>query len=152
MVESIKSMPALTPLRDRASAPRPAARKPRLPHPHLAPLPKREGGFVVEKQTAAPAAPAAETSWSTAAMPMARPAGRTRIRSSRKTPAERTLRNALRFGLLVNATALLTSRLDAARSVLPWSYGGEELLLASAVLLSGYVLLILGRRSVDEER
>jgi hypothetical protein len=85
-------------------------------------------------------------------MPMARPAGGARIRRSRKTPAERTLRNALRFGLFVNAAALLTSRLDAVRSVLPWSYGGEELLLASAVLLSGYALLILGRRSTEEER
>lgn len=148
MVESIQSMPA--PLRDRPSAPRPK-RKPHLPHPHLAPLPKRENGVVVERAAAA-ATPAVEASWSTAAMPMARPAGRTRIRNRRETPAERTLRNALRFGLLVNAAAVVISRLDAARSVQPWSYGGEELLLASAVLLSGYVLLILGRRSADQER
>jgi hypothetical protein len=152
MVESIQSMPARTPLRDRHPAPRPAVLKPRLPHPHLAPLPKKESGSVGEKPATASAAPAAETSWSTAAVPMARPAGRTRIRSNRQTPAERTLSNALRFGLFVNAAALVTSRLDAVRSVLPWSYGGEELLLASVVLLSGYALLILGRRSADQER
>lgn len=145
MVESIKSMPALAPLRDR----RPALRKPRIPHPHLAPLPRRESK---PSTVTASAASAPETSWTPAALPMARPAGRTRIRRGRKTPAEKALRNALRFGVLVNAAALLTSRLDAARSVLPWSYGGEELLLASTVLLSGYALLILGRRSAGERR
>ena len=148
MVESIKSMPALTPLRERRSA----ARKPRLPHPHLAPLPRRETNLPVETQATASATPTAETSWTPAAMPMARPAGRTRVHRTCRTPAERTLRNALRFGLLVNAAALVTSHLDSARFMLPWSYGGEELLLASAVLLSGYALLVLGRRSTDEER
>lgn len=155
MVESIKSMPALRPLRERRPAERPRVRQPRVPHPHLAPLPASKPTVPGERQAAASAAPAVEaveTAWTPAAMPTARPAGRTRIRRARKSPAERTLRNALRFGLFVNAAALLTSRIDTARSVLPWSYGGEELLLATVVVLSGYALLILGRLSAGAER
>ena len=128
-------MPALAP----APARRPAARKPRLPHPHLAPAEP------VEKKAAAPASPQPE-SWTPAAVPMARPAGRVRQRS-RQTPAERTLRNALRFGFFVNGAALLVPRLFPTGDFRTWQYGSGDFLLAAAVLLSGWILLALGRRS-----
>lgn len=124
-------MPALVP----PSARRPAARKPRLPHPHLAPA---------EPSATEAASPHAE-SWTPAAVPMARPAGRLRQRS-RQTPAERTLRNALRFGFFVNGAALLVPRIFPAGGFRAWQYGGDDFLLAAAVLLSGHVLLMLGRR------
>ena len=124
-------MPALVP----PAARRPAARK-RLPHPHLAPsAPPAEEA----------ATPQAE-SWTPAAVPMARPAGRPRQRP-RPTPAERTLRNALRFGFFVNGAALLVPRLFPTGTFQAWRYDGGDFLLAAAVLLSGYVLLLLGRRS-----
>lgn len=151
MVESIHSMPALRPLRDRRPASRPVARKPRLPHPYLAPQPKREQE-TISTSAAAVDVPTKEPSWTPAGIPMARPAGRTRLRHLRMSPAEKTLRNALRFGLFVNAAALLTSRFEAARIALSWNYGGEELLLTSVALLSGYALLMLGRRKAGDDR
>jgi hypothetical protein len=78
---------------------------------------------------------------------MARPAGRPRRRPIRPSPAERTLRNALRFGYFVNAAALLIPRLDPSGFLPDWRYGGDDFLLAAAVLVSGQALLILGRRS-----
>ena len=106
-----------------ATARRPAARKPRIPHPHLAP---------------APPAPATEpTPQAAVPLPRPRPAGPPR-RRSRPTPAERSLRNALLFGFAVNVTALL---------IPSWHYGGEDFLLGAAVLLSGQALLMLGRRA-----
>lgn len=127
-------MPALVP----PSARRPAARKPRLPHPHLAPAEPSA------KEAASPPSPEPE-SWTPAAVPMARPAGRLR-QGSRRTPAERALRNALRFGFFVNGAALLVPRLFPTGSFQNWRYGGDDFLLAAAVLLSGQILLILGRR------
>lgn len=124
-------MPALAP----PSARRPAARKPRLPHPHLAPA----------EPAVKEAAPPQAESWTPAAVPMARPAGRPRQRS-RPTPAERTLRNALRFGFFVNGAALLIPRLFPAGAFQAWRYDGGDFLLAAAVLLSGWILLLLGRR------
>lgn len=126
-------MPAVAP----PSARRPAARKPRIPHPHLAPLVARP-----PRQEAA--APRAE-SWTPAAVPMARPAGRPRRRSTRQTPAARTLRNALRFGFFVNGAALLIPHLFPAGTFQAWGYGGDDFLLAAVVLLSGQALLLLGR-------
>lgn len=130
-------MPALAP----PSARRPAARKPRLPHPHLAPAepPVPEARPTVQEETPA-------ESWTPAAIPMARPAGRHR-QSSRKTPAERALRNALRFGFFVNGAALLVPRLFPTGPFEGWRYGGDDFLLAAAVLLSGQILLMLGRNA-----
>ena len=90
-------------------------------------------------------APRAE-SWTPAAVPMARPAGRARRRSSRQTPAERLLRNALRFGFFVNGAALLIPRIFPTAGFQAWRYGGDDFLLAAAVLVSGQILLMLGRR------
>jgi hypothetical protein len=128
-------MSALTPLARR----RPAARKPRLPHPHLESPPRP-----AEPEVAQAAPPRAE-SWTPAAVPMARPAGRPRKRPVPRTPAERTLRYALRFGFFVNGAALLAPRLLPDGTFPAWQYGGDDFLLAAAVLLSGQVLLMLGR-------
>lgn len=133
-----------------ASAPRPArrpaARKPRLPHPHLAPLPKRtaEPESTDSESTLQAVAPAPQPeTWTPAAVPMARPAGRPRRGSSRPTPAERLLRYSLRFGLFANGAALLIPRLFPTATA--WRYEAGDFLLAGAVLLSGQVLLWLGR-------
>jgi hypothetical protein len=75
---------------------------------------------------------------------MARPAGRARGRSSRQTPAERLLRYSLRFGFFVNGAALLIPRTFPTAGQ-AWRYGGDDFLLAAAVLLSGQILLMLGR-------
>jgi hypothetical protein len=141
-------MPALAP----PSARRPAARK-RLPHPHLAPpvaiSPRQEPRQELEPDSestlqARARAPRAE-SWTPAAVPMARPAGRPRRRSSRQTPAERLLRYSIRFGFFVNGAALLVPRIFPTASFQSWRYGGDDFLLAAAVLLSGQILLMLGR-------
>ncbi len=142
-------MPALAP----PSARRPAARK-RLPHPRPA-LP----GHKVDKVEPEPdsestlqgraRAPRAE-SWTPAAVPMARPAGRPRRRSSRQTPAERLLRYSLRFGFFVNGAALLIPRLFPTAGFQTWKYGGGDFLLAAAVLLSGQILLMLGRNAPEQ--
>ena len=131
-------MPALVP----PSARRPAARKPRLPHPHLAPA---EPSM---KEAASDPSPEPE-SWTPAAIPMTRPAGRLRqsSQSPRQTPAERSLRNALRFGFFVNGAALLVPRLFPAGAFQGWQYNGDDFLLAAAVLLSGQILLMLGRNA-----
>lgn len=137
-------MPALAP----PAACRPAVRK-RLPHPHMAPpasiAPKSlrqdaepDSGFRLQVGARA-------ESWTPAAVPMARPAGRWHRRSSRQAPAERLLRNALRFGFFVNGTALLIPRIFPAAGFQAWEYGGDDFLLAAAVLLSGQALLMLGR-------
>ncbi|HET9228983.1 MAG TPA: hypothetical protein VFR31_20060 [Thermoanaerobaculia bacterium] len=98
---------------------RPAAtRKPRIPHPHLAPAP--------HATDSTPPTPA----------PKVRPAGQAR-RRSRPAPAERSLRNAILFGFLLNGAALL---------VPSWQYSSKDFLLAAAILLSGLTLLLLGRR------
>lgn len=143
---------ALAPVSVRPSA----ARKPRLPHPHLAARPEAEldsqPDSHLDSETtlgAGAAAPRAE-SWTPAALPMARPAGRPRRRASRQTPAERLLRNALRFGFFVNGAALLVPRLFPTASFQAWRYGGDDFLLAAAVLLSGQVLLLLGRQARPE--
>lgn len=136
-------LPALAP----PNARRPAARKPRLPHPHLAPaeppVPAASPGIQAETAASTPA-----ESWTPAAVPMARPAGRHRkgSQTSRRTPAERALRNALRFGFFVNGAALLVPRLFPTGAFQGWRYGGDDFLLAAAVLLSGQILLMLGRR------
>lgn len=137
-------MPALVP----PAARRPAARK-RLPHPHLAPPASTAARQEVEPDSDSTLHGKARTaraeSWTPAAVPMARPAGRPRRRSSRQTPAERLLRNALRFGFFVNGAALLIPRLFPTAGFQSWRYGGDDFLLAAAVLLSGWILLMLGR-------
>ena len=131
-------MPALAP----PSARRPAARK-RLPHPHLAPLPPRPEAEPESDST--PQVGARAESWTPAAVPMARPAGRPRRSSSRQTPAEWLLRYSLRFGFFVNGAALLIPRIFPTAGFQAWRYGGDDFLLAAAVLLSGQILLVLGR-------
>lgn len=147
-------MPALVP----PSARRPAARK-RLPHPHLAlpeAIPPRQKVEVEPEEDSESTlhgrvpAPRAE-SWTPAAVPRARPAGRARGRSSRQTPAERLLRNALRFGFFVNGAALLIPRIFPTAGFQSWSYGGDDFLLAAAVLLSGQILLMLGRSAPNPD-
>jgi hypothetical protein len=136
----------------RIPARQPVNRRPRIPHPHLAPQPAQAA-----KLDDVPAALASdaqdETGWTPAAVPMARPAGRPRRGRGRRAPAERTLRSALHFGVFVNLAALLASRLFPAGIVADWGYGGDDFLLAAAVLLSGYALLAAGRlgRRQDEE-
>ena len=133
---------------------RPTARKPRIPHPHLAARKEVETDSHPESDTTLQAratAPQAE-SWTPAVLPMARPAGRPRGRSSRPaTPAERLLRNAVRFGFFVNGAALLIPRLFPTATFQAWRYDGGDFLLAAAVLLSGQVLLLLGRRSARQD-
>lgn len=134
---------ALAPL----SVRQPGARKPRLPHPHLAARKEAATDSRPDSEVTLPeraAAPRSE-SWTPAALPMARPAGRPRRRSHHQTPAERLLRNALRFGFFVNGAALLIPRLFPTAAFQSWRYGGDDFLLAAAVLLSGQVLLLLGR-------
>ena len=134
-------MPALAP----PSVRRPAARKPRLPHPHLAPAPARQEVEPDSDSTLQARAPASRSeSWTPAAVPMARPAGRARRRSGAQTPAERLLRYSLRFGFFVNGAALLVPRLFPTAGQ-AWRYDGGDFLLAAAVLLSGQILLMLGR-------
>ena len=152
------------PMHARTSARHPANRRPRIPHPHLAPQPQRpardEEAVTDLPLEAAPGQPEPlplpqhpeETGGLTAIdLPVARPASRSRRGSSRPTQAERTLRSALHVGLLVNLAVLLASRLLP--RLFPegafggWSYGGDDFLLAAAVLLSGYGLLAAGRLS-----
>lgn len=125
MAESMK-LPAFDPEPDR----RPAARKPRIPHPHLKP----------------PAPPEDTASWTEEALPgerRARSSGHRRGHASRPTSAERMLRTALRVGLALNVAALIIPRLVP----VDWRYGISDFLLAGAVLLSGYALLAVGRLS-----
>ena len=137
-------MPALAPPPVR----RPAARK-RLPHPHLAP-PRQTVEVEPEPDNHSTPRESARDrraeSWTPAAVPMARPAGRTRRHSSRQTQAERLLRYSLRFGFFVNGAALLIPRIFPTAGFQSWRYGGDDFLLAAAVLLSGQILLMLGRR------
>lgn len=109
---------ALAPVRSR----RPAARKPRIPHPHLAPAPPAH-----EVESTPQVEPARAATPRTAVWP----------RRRRPSLAERSLRNAILFGFAVNAAALL---------IPSWQYGGSDFLLAAAVLLSGQALLMIGRR------
>ena len=90
-------------------------------------------------------------SWTPAAVPMARPAGRTRRRYGQQTPAERLLRYSLRFGFFVNGAALLIPRLFPTAGFQSWHYGGDDFLLAAAVLLSGQILLMLGRNAPEPD-
>ncbi|MES1244585.1 MAG: hypothetical protein ABUT39_23465 [Acidobacteriota bacterium] len=156
------------PMHARTAARHPANRRPRIPHPHLAPQPQRPAREPLPQEEAAvPAAPlpvAVEVkeaagpqepprspedtgAWTAVDLPVGRPASRSRRGSARPTPAERTLRSALHVGLLVNLAVLLASRLLPARAFGGWSYGGDDFLLAAAVLLSGYALLAVGRMS-----
>lgn len=130
MAESMK-LPVLAPEPDR----RPAVRKLRIPHPHL-------------KAPAAPEPSEETASWTEAAMPgerRARPSSQRRSHASRRTPAERMLRTALRIGLVLNAAALVLPRLMPRLMPVDWRYGASDFLLAGAVLLSGYALLAVGR-------
>lgn len=133
MAESMK-LPALAPEPDR----RPAARKPRIPHPPLK----------------APAPPGTPEDRTGAAMPplpgerRARPSGQRRGHASGRTPAERMLRTALRVGLVLNAAALVIPRFVP----VGWRYGTSDFLLAGAVLLSGYALLAVGRLGRRDDR
>ena len=156
------------PMHARTPARHPATRRPRIPHPHLAPQPQRPAREPMrEEQEEMPATPVhlpAEAAvkppepppgpedtggWTAvdlpAIRPAVRPASRSRRGSSRPSPAERALRAALHAGLFVNLAVLLASRwLPALEG---WSYGGDDFLLAATVLLSGYTLLAVGRLS-----
>ncbi len=139
-------MPALVPPSPR----RPAARKPRLPHPHLAPAQQpahQETEPEGESTLPGKARARRAESWTPAALPMARPAGRTRRHPGNQTSAERLLRYSLRFGFFVNGAALLIPRLFPTAAFQSWQYGGDDFLLAAAVLLSGQILLMLGRNA-----
>ena len=149
------------PMHARAHARHPANRRPRIPHPHLAPPQRR---WDEEPASAAPPdppqpphpseEPPAADDWTAVDIPLVRSASRSRSRrgAGRPTPAERMLRSALHVGLGVNAAVLLASRLLPAKSLGGWSYGGDDFLLAAAVLLSGYALLAFGRLSRREDR
>jgi hypothetical protein len=142
----VEPMPALVP----PAARRPTARKPRLPHPHLAPAPARQPALqetepASESTLHGKARARQAESWTPAALPMARPAGRARRHPGNQTPAERLLRYSLRFGFFVNGAALLVPRLFPTAGFQSWQYGGDDFLLAAAVLLSGQILLMLGR-------
>lgn len=142
------------PMHARTSARHPANRRPRIPHPHLAPaaasLPP------LQEPPPPPQHPEETGGWTAIDLPVARPASRSRRGSNRPTPAERMLRSALHVGLLVNLAVLLASRLlprlFPARAFGEWSYGGDDFLLAAAVLLSGYGLLAFGRLSRRDDR
>ena len=152
------------PMHARVPARHPANRRPRIPHPHLAPQPQRPA----REEEAVPAHPhppdnppdsspdhhtrTGSSDWTAIDVPIARPASRSRRGFSRPTPAERTLRHALHAGLFVNVAVLLASRLLPAQALGGWSYGGDDFLLAAAVLLSGYALLAAGRLSRREDR
>jgi hypothetical protein len=144
------------PMHARVPARRPANRRPRIPHPHLAPQPERPE----REEEAVPASPETPTGtensdWTRAEVPVVRPASRSRRGSSRRTPAERALRSALHLGLAVNVAVFLASRLFPrwferwleGTAFGGWSYGGDDFLLAAAVLLSGYALLAAGQLS-----
>lgn len=147
------------PMHARVPARHPANRRPRIPHPHLAPQPQRPA----REEEPVPADPpdtpvdhhptrTGSSDWTPLDVPIARPASRSRRGSSRPTPAERTLRSALHAGLFVNVAVLLASRLLPKQTLGGWSYGGDDFLLAAAVLLSGYALLAIGRLSRREDR
>jgi hypothetical protein len=147
------------PMQARIHARPPANRRPRIPHPHLAPQPERPE----RKTEAAPPAPeppveAAEpdfpdtAGWTPVDVPLVRHASRSRRGFERPSPAEKTLRSALHAGLAVNLAVLLASRLLPAETFGGWSYHGDDFLLAAAVLLSGYALLAAGRLSRRDDR
>ncbi|HEX3126329.1 MAG TPA: hypothetical protein VH394_03270 [Thermoanaerobaculia bacterium] len=137
------------PMHARVPARHPANRRPRIPHPHLAPQPQRPA----REEEALPDDPqdhhtrTGSSDWTAIDVPVARPASRSRRGSGRPTPAEKTLRSALHAGLFVNVAVLLASRLLPEDALGGWSYGGDDFLLAAAVLLSGYALLAAGRLS-----
>ncbi len=147
MAESMRA-PSLSP------APRrPAGRRVKLPHPHLAPKPRQEAEparpepeissrdartFLAPPPAAAPAAELHEPDdWTASLIPdpirLASAAGSPR--SPSPTRAEKTLRAALWLGLCLNGAALLL-----------WDYSGGDFLLAAAALVSGQALLVLGAR------
>lgn len=158
------------PMHARIHARPPANRRPRIPHPHLAPQPERqerrtepappapEPPLPVEAaEPPPPTSPIPPTSpdtagWTPVDVPMVRPASRSRRGFERPSPAERTLRSALHVGLVVNLAVLLASRLLPAGTFGGWSYRGDDFLLAAAVLLSGYALLVAGRLSRRDDR
>jgi hypothetical protein len=87
-----------------------------------------------------------------APVPRRRPTTRKpRVSHPRLAPStEKVLKSALGFGLLVNLAALLVPTLLPAGILAGWQdrrYGGDDFLLAAAVLLSGYGLLVAGRLS-----
>lgn len=138
------------PMHARAHARHPANRRPRIPHPHLAPPPRRQDEEVLSPEPPRPPEePPAADDWTAVDVPLVRSASRSRSRrgAGRPTPAERMLRCALSVGLAVNVAILLASRLLPETSLGGWSYGGDDFLLAAAVLLSGYALLAFGRLS-----
>lgn len=130
----------------RVPARHPANRRPSIPHPHLAPPPRREEALeaALEEENSG--------DWTPVDVPLARPASRSRRGHNRQTPAERTLRLALLAGLIVNLAVLIAPRLLPAKAFSGWTYGGDDFLLAAAVLLSGYALLAAGRLSRREDR
>jgi hypothetical protein len=142
----------------RVSARHPANRRPRIPHPHLAQSEREDREEQAVSVEAAPSPPPGSQDsrgWTAVDVPLARPSSRPRRGPTRQPPAERALRSALHAGLFVNLAVLLASRLlprlfqiDAFGG---WSYGGDDFLLAAAVLLSGYALLAVGRISRRED-
>lgn len=146
------------PMHARIHARRPANRRPRIPHPHLASA-REEDSVPVDSPSSLPTLspppllppdpPAAPDSagWTPADVPLARSSGRSRRGSERAAPAERLLSFALGLGLLVNLAAVLAARLLPAGVFGGSSYDGDDFLLAAAVLLSGYALLAAGRLS-----
>lgn len=138
------------PMRARGPARQPAPRRPRIPHPHLAPRPaeKAEDFVVPAPPPPAAAAPLHDSEgWTPAAVPLVRPDSRWRRDAERPSTAERTLRAALLVGLVVNLAVLVASRWLPGSTLGGWKYDGDDILLAAAVLLSGYALLAAGRLS-----
>ncbi len=136
------------PMHVRVPARQPANRRPRIPHPHLAPQPAREEDDTPMGPRPSPPAAAQDSGgWTQADVPLVRSSGRSRRGSGRPSPAERILSFALQLGLIVNLAAVLASRLLPAGTLGGWSYGGDDFLLAATVLLSGYALLAAGRLS-----
>lgn len=138
------------PMRARGPARHPAPRRPRIPHPHLAPRPAETAEDLL---VPAPPPPAAadplhdSEGWTPAAVPLVRPDSRWRRDAERPSTAERTLRAALHVGLVVNLGVLVASRWLPGTTLGGWKYDGDDILLAAAVLLSGYALLAVGRLS-----
>jgi hypothetical protein len=137
----------------RVSARHPATRRPRIPHPHLAQSERAEQAEPAEAAPSPPFTPIPQDSrgWTAVDVPLVRPSSRPRRGPTRQPPAERTLRSALHAGLFVNLAVLLASRLLPKDAFRGWSYGGDDFLLAAAVLLSGYALLAVGRISRRED-
>lgn len=137
------------PMHARASTRPPGNRRPRIPHPHLAPPPARPepAGLSEDGEAATPPSGTGTGGWTRVDIPLVRPSSRSRRGSNRPSPAERALRTALHVGLIVNLAVLLASRQLPSEAFGGWSYGGDDFLLAAAVLLSGYALLAAGRLS-----